>query len=508
MLGILAYSSVAQANPSNKNFDDGFSIHGKEFSAALVKQAHGLYTKANAEVMAFAKIAKSNRGARRLNWKPLGQNEVRLHQLLRVADQLELLGETAGVDYHLAKAKQLQQQRLAETPDFNGILRDAEAAAMALAAYGVVSVDGENLTGPEALTKFGERWAEAQVKTIRCRTLEWQLVETNQMDAMYGNIDVDTFTNEGLNRSKIVLEFDRFNKAMMQSLAQLIEADAKRVSGADAVHLYVEYLQACAPLIRRSANRSLAPVIKPALQAMARRAPQFPLEVAAYAEGTDDLLRWRGRVARNRARVRAAGFPSLDDLMFEATRSDGTYAGLYPIARLNPNHKIASLLASAPEVMPRPIARLQGQRAHALDVVRLGKNRPVAIARYRVRSYANIPAPLDLAAETDALKFDLMVDEKLPAISILAAVAVDSAERGDLAAVGGTITNQYLESLMTRFGALPTAASVISALGTIPQEQYDYGHRDQVLMRFDLTPSWAQHDFFFVEFSPPATPTE
>ena len=112
--------------------------------------------------------------------------------------------------------------------------------------------------------------------------------------------------------------------------------------------------------------------------------------------------------------------------------------------------------------LPRPIERLQGKPAQALDIVRLGNEGPVAIARYHVRSYANIPAPLDLAAETDALKFDLMVGDNLPAISMLAAVAVDSAERGDLAAVGGTITNQYLESLTTRFAALPTAASILT----------------------------------------------
>jgi hypothetical protein len=45
-------------------------------------------------------------------------------------------------------------------------------------------------------------------------------------------------------------------------------------------------------------------------------------------------------------------------------------------------------------------------------------------------------------------------------------------------------------------------------LGTIPQENFDYGNRNQVLMRFDLTPSWGQHDFFFVEFAPPEPPTE
>ena len=72
--------------------------------------------------------------------------------------------------------------------------------------------------------------------------------------------------------------------------------------------------------------------------------------------------------------TRAKEYPSIDSLMFEATRSDDTYRGLYPVPQLRPDPKVAALLASAPEVMPRPIERLQGQRAHALDVVRLGEN--------------------------------------------------------------------------------------------------------------------------------------
>ena len=610
-LCIVSHGHLAQAHPSNKDFDGGIATHGKVFAEALAKQAQGIYEQANGELIKFAKTVKANR-VRRLGWKPLGQNHVRLSQLRRLAEQLDLLGETAGNDYRLRAAslmqtsgdiidrfrvteeaqKQLEkvrleirkselararevmklekmaiegkweaaemelyryldqlgvataclsnveqiaiyapfgqvhsaidsamhrarivkakalftQRRLDETPDFAGVLREVEAAAASLANFGTVSLDGATITGPEAITKFGERWAEVQVRTIRCRTLDWLL--SGSLETYFSATEWSVSPGESQDTSKIIQDFANFNKAMMQSLARLIEADASRVTGPEAVRLYVEYLQAWAPLIRRSANRSLAPVVNPALQALASRAPQFPVEIAAYAQGTNDLLRWRGRVARGLATARIAEFPSIDSLMFEATRSDKVYTGLYPIPEQLPDPHIAALLASVPEVMPRPIEWLQGKPAHALDIVRLRSKGPVAIARYRVRSYANIPAPLDLAAETDALKYDLMVGENLPAISTLAAVAVDSAERGDLAAVGGTITNQYLESVTTRFAALPTAASVITALGTIPREHSDYSPRNQVLMRFDLTPSWAQHDFFFVEFSPPETSTE
>lgn len=601
-LGLFAGGHVLAANPSSKKFDDGFAIHGKAYAAELAARAQALYEASNSATLEFAAAAKDNKVAR-LNWKPLGQNDVRLDQLRRIADQLEILGETAGIDYRMradalfrttgdiidawrstpesqkqmdpvrlqlarsapardreieklkkmasegkweeaetalyryldllgvattclfnpektpiyapfaevrsaidqamrkartAKAKQLlTQRRQAEAPDFDSALQAAEAAVASLAASGTVSLDGAVITGPEAITKFGERWAELQVQAIRCRTLDWLLVSSTEVYS--GATDVPR-------NSQIVAEYTKFNQAMMQEFARLIAADAQRVSGTEAVELYVKYLQACAPLIRRSANQNLAPVISPALEALAARAPQFPVEIAAYAEGTGDLLRWRSRVARSQAVARAAEFPSIDSLMFEATRSGNDYTGLYPEQNANPN--IAALLASAPDIMPRAMKRLQGEPAHALDIVRLGNLGPMAVARYRVRSYTNIPAPLDLAAETDALKFDLMVDENLPPISMLAAVAVDSAQRCDLAAVGGTIANLYLESLTTRFAALPTAASVMSPLGAMPPETAEHVYLDQVLMRFDLTPSWAQHDFFFVEFPPPATPAE
>ncbi len=599
--GTLAIEASA-ANPSNKDFDAGFAVHGKELAGELAKRAQALYEESNAATIKFGEAVKNNK-VTRLSWKPLGENEVRLDQLRRLAEQLDILGETAGVDYRMradalfrttsdiidafrgnpvtarqmdkvrvalkkqepARAREIEKltkmaregkweateaalykyldqlgvataclsnpekiqiytpfgevrgavdqamrqartsqaknlitaRRQAEAPDFAGVLQDIRAAAESLASAGTATVDGVAMSGPESVTVFGTRWAEAQVKTIRCRTLDWLLA--NSMEMYDG-------TQETPGTSNIVTEFGQFNRAMQEGLANLIDADAQRVSGADAVSLYVDYLRAFAPLVRRSANQGLAPAIAPALQRLAGKAPQFPAEVAAYAQATDDLLRWRARVARNRAVAHADRYPAIDRLMFDATTSREDYVGLYPVQRSTVN--AATLLASAPEVMARPLEELPGKQAHALDIVRLGGNGPVAIARYRLRSYVNVPAPLDLAAETDALKFDLMVSESLPPLSLLAAVAVDSAERGDLAAVGGTIANQYLESLATRFAALPTAASVLTPLGAVPPEQAGTGYRSQVLMRFDLEPTWAQHDFFFANLASAATPAE
>ena len=79
-LCIVSHGHLAQAHPSNKDFDGGIATHGKVFAEALAKQAQGIYEQANAELIKFAKTVKANR-VRRLGWKPLGQNHVRLSQL-------------------------------------------------------------------------------------------------------------------------------------------------------------------------------------------------------------------------------------------------------------------------------------------------------------------------------------------------------------------------------------------------------------------------------------------
>ena len=83
--------------------------------------------------------------------------------------------------------------------------------------------------------------------------------------------------------------------------------------------------------------------------------------------------------------------------------------------------------------------------------------------------------------------------------------AVTTAERGDLAAVGGEITGCYLEGVVTRFATLPVSAAVLTTLGQLPPERFDGSRLQHMLMRFEITPRWASHEYFFVNLTPPPT---
>ena len=104
-----------------------------------------------------------------------------------------------------------------------------------------------------------------------------------------------------------------------------------------------------------------------------------------------------------------------------------------------------------------------------------------------------------MSDQVSALKSDLMIEPAASALTLAAATSVRSAERGDLAAVGGEIAGHHLEGLITRFAALPDAASILVPLGVLPTEDLKQPLLTQMLMRFDLKPAWVQHEHFYFE---------
>ncbi|MEO8496319.1 MAG: hypothetical protein ABI614_14715, partial [Planctomycetota bacterium] len=292
-------------------------------------------------------------------------------------------------------------------------------------------------------------------------------------------------------------DYAQFSTTVIDSIVSLIRADAVRVSGDEVARLYVEYLDSIAPLARLVADENSVKAWDAALKQLAAKSPAFSGEVQAYDAATRELLRWRARTASSMAQSRSGEFQTLDKRLYDATVSKNPFLGLFPE---QPDGQLAPrLLASAPSVMMTATPRLMGTQVTAFDVVRVSPTSSSAIARYRVRTYANVPAGFDLSGEVSALKSDLMIGDQLPPLTLAAAISVHSAERGDLEAVGGEIIGHHLEGLITRFAALPAGASVVVPLGVLPVEDLKHHLLPQMLMRFDVKPAWVQHDHFYAE---------
>jgi len=440
-------------------------------------------------------------------------------ELYRVLDNLELgagfltqperealLGPFSGVRSQIenamnrkrsATAKELlERSRAEQEPNYPAQLAEVQQAIANLGTTGQTSWQGEALTGPQLVGKLDQRWRELHVAALRCRGLDWALrSRTEAFGHQAGAPDLVSVSGDERQAAATA-----FNQAMVQALAELISIEARRVSASDAPPLYLAYLQALAPPARQLGIAAQMSAVEAALQQLAAKSPGLATEVASYEAATRELLRWRTRAASAMAAARTAEYHTLEQRLVQAATTHPPYMGLFP--EQDPQAHPPTLMAAAFKVLPTASQNLLGTKGTASEVLRVAPTSKSAIGQYRQGTYANVPAGLDLAAEVEQLRFDLLLADDAPPLTLAATIAADSAARGDLAAVGGEVVGVHLEGFITRFASLPTVAAVLLPAGVLPTEGTNNSLLPQMLMRFDLKPTWARHDQFYVELSP------
>jgi hypothetical protein len=384
----------------------------------------------------------------------------------------------------VATAKEyFTRSRAEQTPDFDAQLAAMSEAVKSVETTGQANLDGEAFGGPQLVGKFGLRWKEGHVATLRCRAFDWAQRSRAGRDAT----NPDTAGLES--------KYATFSTEVIATITKLIAADAARVADAEAASLHAQYLTTLAPLARQISDRDVVSSWDAALQQLAAKSPELAADAADFEQGTAEILRWRARVASALADSRLAGAAKPDALMFAATQSESGYPGFHG------SQKKLALLGSAPQNLPPAAEKLVGSQAIVANVVRVTATSRGAIASYANRCYANVPAGLDLDSEVNALKFDLLVTDQAPPLTLESAIAVHSAERGDLVAAGGEISGTHVEGLITRFAGLPTAASVLVPLGILTEDKPREVGLQSILIRIDLQPAWVQHEQFFFELA-------
>jgi hypothetical protein len=238
----------------------------------------------------------------------------------------------------------------------------------------------------------------------------------------------------------------------------------------------------------------LADAVSGPLQELAAKSATFAAEVNAYRRATGELLRWRARVAAAEAKAMRSEYPASDEVVQAAAMTPQDGPGL--ITDQSPALGEARLRSPAPAAMALLLEKLLARKLTVSKIAALD-SAPLCVAVYRNRHYATLPR----ASTEEAirrLKADLHVADQLPPLSLAAAAAIASAERGDFAATGGTVEDVFLEGLVPRFATLVPATASLVPLGRLPDESPPDGRRiDHVLLRLVLRPAWVQHRYFF-----------
>jgi hypothetical protein len=328
---------------------------------------------------------------------------------------------------------------------------------------------------------------------LRCRAVDWarRVRSPNHsylpVPALENRVDEDKYA--------------AFCTEMSAALAGIIAAEAARASGPDVPELYSRYLEVLGPLMNQVQTEGFQTAIQSALDQLASKSPELQDRILRYHAATDELLRWRERIASEAVAVQVASTASGREIIEQGLRSRDSYQGLFSdnMTKL----ATARLSASCPEILAGGAGNVVGQPVHVgrcttLPVGTLG------VTIYSDRMYATFPRP-DVGAEVQKLKQELLADQSAP-LSLRAAVAVASADAGDFTATGGTVQSVFLEGLIPRFATLPEAALPMISLGPIKTEEVEATLIYHVLVRLQIAPTWISHRYFFVELPTGPTP--
>jgi hypothetical protein len=406
-----------------------------------------------------------------------------------------------AIDAEMAKTRKqfvmesLTAQRDAQAPMLDSLLQQIDAATKAVSQSGAAEIDGQSLDGPSLLTRFGERWKELQAAAIRCRAANWALSAAGEGGGYYDGTALPS--TSGPKADPLEAKYAQFSRSIGPALVQLVQADAARAGGAEVESLHQAFLEALAPLALHAADPGFAANAQKSLDQLAAKSPQLNEMATAYREATDEILRWRRRAAEAAAGSRAAQYPEAPRQLLQATQGKLPFGGLFNEQK--PDFPRAQLLSSAPAIVAWSKDKLLSQPVWITATTAVAPNK-TGVSRYEDRTYCTVTLPPAPPAEQiAALEQDLLVGESAPPLSLAARAALDSARRGDFTAAGGTIRAYHLESVLARWANMPQSAWVLTRLGELPPESNTYSLAPHVLARFDVTPHWIRHEYFFTE---------
>lgn len=378
-----------------------------------------------------------------------------------------------------AQAEQLLENlRQQQAPDLTALPKRAQASIEAIQTSGKAEWDGQMLDGPDLLAAWASQWRKTHHAAVRTRAIDWARGQTSTM-AQPSDLD------------RLEDAHSQFDQQMCTAVAELIAADAARAIPDATPILYQRYLQVLASISPQFAGASLRESVEPVLRSLREKSPLFAKQVDAYREATEELLRWRERVATDRAARRQEAAPPLLEVMNQAAtqaalqaRSDRVDSG------------VDQLFTSAPPLV-NDMSRVALERQATLsDLAPEGEGS--AISRYSQRHYARMPRVTLPEGEVADLKNALLVTDALEPLTLETAIAIRTAEDGYFQSAGGRVTGLQLESLLVHFIELPDDAAHVR-IGPLPAEDPGSEPLRQLVWQFVLQPEWVRHEFIFAD---------
>lgn len=345
-------------------------------------------------------------------------------------------------------------------------------------------VEGAALAGPEALQALIKKWSLAHVGIQRAATL------AANRNAATGYSD--SFSSSGGGQP----EDDSFSgpaseahDRMLKAVLAFVGTDLASPQGKEK---YPHYVRILAEL---SARYDFAPWQGEAEKTLMTAATKLGTieQVLAYNQATTDLLRWRARAASARTKKLAATYPRITDKARSLLSSNEQKVGLYPKDRSLP-----VLTKAGPELAPIVQQAFDAANVHVGQVRRLDGDKPLWMSRLDGNWYTMTTIAFSDVSR-QRLESDLQLATFPAPLSIEPAAALYALRAGDCEAVGGAVGGVTFEGALSRMAKLPEIAGQLVPLGSIYLAAERNDPLSNLILRFELKPTWLQHKHFVEE---------
>lgn len=389
-------------------------------------------------------------------------------------------------------AEQAKSAMQAHANAANAFPTEAKRIVDEIATTGKASLGDAGEVGPaKAFAHLVDLWGRASSGLTRMGTIEWVFAA-----GISSSPSATSISPESRARSR------KLSDEARQWLSKLIEATAQATPADQVSTVYADLLKEVSIAERRS-QTSVREACQSALEKLAAKAPDLPGAIKDYEAATAEVLRWRKEFATQQGRALQKAFPlPQSHLTKEEVIKDSNKPAIFgsvsrrprPLGRSNLTPPVNwAIYEASPFIL--------NQRIASERVVRLSRTSRTAVVPFTGYHYLNVALPMPSEPQITDLKAALLIDESHPPLSFAAADAISSAELHDYQQVGGVVNKLHLESATTRFIAFPDAAYPLVPLGNLPLFEEGIAPLNQACWRFDVTPNWAQHQYFVV-FAP------
>jgi hypothetical protein len=379
--------------------------------------------------------------------------------------------------------------------DFDRFIASCKQATNTF-AKGRTGWEDKDLSGSEMIDAMFQQGFVLQVKLQRMDAL--QILRGKGSVGGEGSSNVAGGSGQDLSSGARSKKVDQLKEVMSSTVVLVLEKESKNRSPIELVQQLEQYVAILGKYAHRIEGDEWidlfdASILKLATQSQDATKDSSKL-IENYQSATSELLMWHERFASAQAKILANGKPSLAETIRKASIDQVSQLGYFMANAIESSPP--TFMRSTLEALPG-IGKKLGNDTFvvASNVVRLDGESPVWMSKWENYIYGRFPNDFYKNDFSTVLKADCLVDSSKPALSVRAASAIYTAERGDGLTVGGVVNDVATESALTRIIALKETAAAFLGL----QPPSDVNARltmEHVSLRANVIPKWFRHRYF------------